>query len=76
MSRAAELTLAAAVATAGIAAMIWWPREASLPPPAPDPPVADLDPALTECKALAGNWTGAAGAQQPQLVVEVTETRT
>ena len=46
MSRAAELTLAAAVATAGIAAMIWWPREASLPPPAPDPmaeetPMAD-----------------------------------
>jgi len=42
MSRAAELTLAAAVATAGIAAMIWWPEDASLPlPPAAEDPMAD-----------------------------------
>ena len=46
MSRPTELTLAAAVATAGIAAMIWWPKDASLPLPpagetATEDPMAD-----------------------------------
>jgi murein DD-endopeptidase MepM/ murein hydrolase activator NlpD len=46
MSRPAELTLAAAIATAGIAAMIWWPKDASLPLPpagetATEDPMAD-----------------------------------
>ncbi|MBO6796630.1 M23 family metallopeptidase [Maricaulis sp.] len=55
MSRSTELTLAALVATAGIAAMIWWPpldegaEPADSPPaeePAPEPedPVEDPEP--------------------------------
>lgn len=37
MSRQAELTLAAAVAAAGIAAMFWWPADAPAPPASQDP---------------------------------------
>jgi len=47
MSREAELTLAAAVAAAGIAAMIWWPIE-DTPSPSGDAPIADEAPAPVE----------------------------
>jgi len=55
MSREAELTLAAAVATAGIAAMIWWPLEEAPTPtgdselaepvePEPEPELEPVEP--------------------------------
>lgn len=46
MSRPAELTLAALVATAGIAAMIWWPVDETAPTP-PAPPAQEDSPPET-----------------------------